>query len=302
MKIDRLIAITMHLLNSKVVSASALAERFEVSKRTIQRDMEALNQAGIPVVSTYGSEGGYEIIDGFKLTKQIAGEDDYQNMITALKGLHSAYDNDKISATLEKALTAMRGGEQRVFVDFAVAREKAQVNEYLRIIDKAIREQKILHISYTNAENAASERIVEPLALSYRWYGWYLFAYCTHSQEYRLFKLLRISRCLPKVGTFSKEHGNVQTLMNTALKPDMRKHYHIKLLCKKEIRKQALEYLGANIIEEQADEDFVIELHVPYERMWFSLLLGFGNQVEVLEPEELKIMLKQKAEEILSIY
>ncbi len=136
MKIDRLLAITMFLLNRETVSASALAERFEVSKRTIQRDIDTLNQAGIPITSVYGVEGGYEIMDGFKLTKQIAGVDDYLNIIIALKGLSTAYESQKINETLDKALYAMQGGEQQIFIDFSAAREGTLVNEYLHIIEK----------------------------------------------------------------------------------------------------------------------------------------------------------------------
>lgn len=303
MKTDRLIAITMYMLNRETVSASTLAERFEVSKRTIQRDIDALNQAGIPIVSTYGSDGGYEIMDGFKLIKQIAGVDDYLNIIIALKGLSSAYDNGKINTTLEKALATMQGGEQHVFIDFTVARERKQVNEHLKMIEKAISAKTLLCIDYTNADGMMSKRTVEPLALSYQWYAWYLFAYCTQKQGYRLFKLPRIVNCRPTAGCFSKQHGNVEELLKTASSPGKRKQFHIRLLCKKEIRQQAIEYLGDNIIEECENGDFILQLNeVPFERMWFSLLLGFGDQVEVLEPDELRAMLKQKVEEILSIY
>ena len=302
MKIDRLIAITMYLLNRETVSASTLAERFEVSKRTIQRDVETLNQAGIPIMSTFGAEGGYKIIDGFKLTKQIASVDDYLNIIIALKGLSSAYDNEKINSTLEKALTTMQGGEQRIFIDFSVAREGMLVSEHIQIIEKAIYNKMLLKISYTNADSISSERKLEPLALSYQWYAWYLFAYCTEKQDYRLFKLPRISSCKVIEGTFSKEHGNIEILMKTASSPDNRKYFNVHLLCKNEIRQQALEYLNYNIVEERENGDFVIAMSVPFERMWFSLLMGFGNQIKVLEPEQLKLMLREKAKEILSIY
>lgn len=293
MKIDRLIAITIYLLNRETVSASTLAGRFEVSRRTIQRDIDTLNQAGIPIVSTYGSEGGYEIMDGFKLNKQIANVDDYLNIIMALKGLNSAYDNRKINETLEKALTTIQGGKQRIFVDFSVAREGALVNEYLKIIDKAIYNKTLLRISYTNPEDISSERTVEPLALSFQWYAWYLFAYCTKKRDYRLFKLPRFSSCKAIGGIFSKEHGNIEVLMKTAFMQDKRKYYNIRLLCKREIRKQTLEYLNCEIVEERENGDFIITMSVPFERMWFSLLMGFGNQIEVLEPEELKIMRMQ---------
>lgn len=302
MKIDRLIAITMYLLNREIVSASVLADRFEVSKRTIQRDIEALNLAGIPIVSTYGAEGGYGIMDGFKLMKQIAGVEDYLNIITALKGLSTAYNNDKINTTLEKALTSLHSGEQRIFIDFSVAQEGIHMNEHLRMIEKAIYEKTPLTMEYVNADQMTSTRLVEPLALSFQWYAWYMFAYCTKKQDYRLFKLSRISKCEATLGIFSKEHGNIEELMKNKSKSDQREYYHIRLLCKKEIRQQVLEYLNVYKMEELDTGDFIITLNVPFERMWFSLLLGFGNKVQVLEPDELKVKLKQKAEEILSIY
>ncbi len=302
MKIDRLIAITMYLLNRETVSASLLAERFEVSKRTIQRDIETLCLAGIPIVSTYGAEGGYKIMDGFGLTKQIAGMDDYLNIIIALKGLSSAYDNKKIKETLEKALTIMKGSEQRLFVDFAVAREGSQVNKHLQVIEKAIHVQTPLLMKYTNADNITSERVVEPLALSFQWYAWYMFAYCTLNKSYRWFKLIRIIDCQPTSGFFTKAHDNIDSLMKNNLEPDQRKYYCVRLLCKKEVKEQVMEYLSSNITEEFDDGNFMIEFNVPFERMWFSIILGFGNQVEVIDPPELITMLKQKADEIMSIY
>lgn len=302
MKIDRLLAITMYLLNRGTVSASALAERFEVSKRTIQRDIDTLNQAGIPITSLYGAEGGYEIMDGFKLTKQIAGVDDYLNIIVALKGLSTAYESQKINQTLDKALCAMPGGDQRIFIDFSAAREGISVDDYLQIMEKAIDEKARLLIEYSNADSFITSRIIEPLALSFRWYAWYLFAYCTEKKAYRLFKLQRIVSCSPTGGTFSKEHGNIEELMKQQSESDKREYLNIRLLCKKEIRQQVLEYLNCCIEQEYENGDFVAAMNVPYERMWFSLLMGFGNQVQVLEPVELKAMLRQKAEDILSLY
>lgn len=301
MKTDRLIAITLYLLNRETVSASALAARFEVSKRTIQRDVEALNQAGIPIVSTYGAGGGYAIMGGFHLAKQPVTADDLLNITAALKGLSTAYASERVDDTLKKALAAKQGAEQRIFVDISAARERAQVNARLKTAEQAIRAQTPLRIAYTSAENATSERVVEPLALSYRWYAWYLLAFCTVRQDYRLFKLARIARCEPLDAPFTKAHGNVEALLSAVGRADGQA-LHVRLLCKGAIRRQALEYIGSNVVEERPDGDFVLAFDAPFERMWFSLLLGFGDQVKVLEPPELIPLLKQRAQEILSLY
>ena len=100
MKIDRLLGITIYLLNHRKVSARTLADKFEVSQRTIQRDMETLNMAGIPIVSTYGSDGGYAILDSFRMERQAACDSDYSFILTALKGLSTAYNEaTKMSPT-----------------------------------------------------------------------------------------------------------------------------------------------------------------------------------------------------------
>lgn len=303
MKIDRLIAITMYLLNRDTVSAAALAKRFEVSKRTIQRDIDTLNMAGIPIVSSHGAGGGYAILDGFRLAKQIADDTDYRNIIIALKGLSSAYSNPATTATLEKMLTITADDNPNIIVNLDAAREGRNIDEYLSVIEKAIADQTPLFIEYADATDMVSSRIVEPLRLSYQWYAWYFFAYCTVKQDCRTFKLTRVVSCHKARGTFSRPHENIDELIKQKNSVDTRKHYNIRLQCKKESRHSVFEYLGTNIIDELDTGDFILQLdHVPVERMWLSILLGFGSQVKVLEPEEVKDMLKEKAEQILSLY
>ncbi len=195
MKIDRLIGITMYLLNRNVVSAKELAERFEVSVRTVVRDIETLSMPGIPITSFMGSTGGYEILDTFKLNKQIINMEDYLFIITALKGLCSAYDNQKVNTTLEKLLATGQCNidGQRVFIDFSIVKEGDKIPEYVSKIEQAVIDRVMISFEYTDSLNRTNPRTVEPLALNYRWYAWYLFAYCTYKNDYRIFKLNRIS-------------------------------------------------------------------------------------------------------------
>lgn len=305
MKIDRLIGITMYLLNRNIVSARELAEKFEVSLRTIVRDVEALNMAGIPVSSSTGAGGGYEIIDTFKLNKQITNVDDYLSIITALKGICTAYDSRKLEATLEKflAVSSCNKDGQRVFLDFGVAKEGENVPQYIQALEDAISAQYMVEFDYTGGGGETKHRVVEPLALAYKWYAWYLFGYCTFRKDYRVFKLARICNLLTTKEPFIKEHSNVSELLEAHWNSDRRTYYDIKLLCRAEVKMPVMEYLGGRVLEEFENGDFVILLHSPEnERMWFSLLLGFGDKVKVLEPDELKDRLLQKANEIQKLY
>jgi predicted DNA-binding transcriptional regulator YafY len=305
LKIDRLIGITMYLLNRNVVSAKELAERFEVSVRTIVRDVDALSIAGIPISSSTGASGGYEILDTFKLNKQITTMEDYLFIITALKGMRSAYDNKKINTTLEKLLTAghYKDEEQRVFIDFGVVREGENIPEFVREIEEAIHNKSIVEFDYTDTTGQKSHRTVEPLALNYRWYAWYLLAYCTYKNDYRFFKLNRLTDLTVTDQSINCEHGNVPELLEKQWSNDTRRYIPMKLLCKAEARVPIMEYMKGKIVEERENGDFVMVTHgIENERMWFSLLLGFGDSVEVLEPQEIIDMLKEKTLQIQNLY
>jgi len=305
LKIDRLIGITMYLLNRNIVSAKELAERFDVSVRTIVRDAETLSIAGIPISSSTGASGGYEILDTFKLNKQITTVDDYLFIITALKGMCSAYDNKKINITLEKLLTAKqyKDEEQRVFIDFGVVKEGDNIPEYVREIEKAICDKKMIEFDYTDSTDRKNHRTVEPLALNYRWYAWYLLAYCIYKNDYRFFKLNRITELSVSNQPAAHEHGNIPELLEKQWSNDARRYIPMKLLCKAETRVPVTEYLKGKIIEERENGDFIMEMQgIENERMWFSLLLGFGDSVMVLVPQEIIDMLKEKSWQIQKLY
>jgi predicted DNA-binding transcriptional regulator YafY len=295
----------MYLLNRNVVSAKELAERFEVSVRTIVRDVDALSVAGIPISSSTGASGGYEILDTFRLNKQITTMEDYLFIITALKGMCSAYDNKKINTTLEKLLTVghYKDEEQRVFIDFGVVREGENIPEFVREIEEAIHNKSIVEFDYTDSTEQKSHRTVEPLALNYRWYAWYLLAYCTCKNDYRLFKLNRLTDLIVTNHPINYEHGNVPELLEKQWSNDTRRYIPMKLLCKAEARVPIMEYMKGKIVEERENGDFVMVTHrIENDRMWFSLLLGFGDSVEVLEPQEIIDMLIEKTLQIQNLY
>ena len=305
MKVDRLIGITMYLLNRGVVTAKELAGRFGVSVRTIVRDIEALSMAGIPISSSTGAAGGYEILDTFKLNKQITTMDDYLFIITALKGMCSAYDNQKINITLEKLLTAGHYGDwdQRVFIDFGVVREGGRISETVREVEDAIRCKKIIEFDYTDSAGCQNHRTAEPLALHYRWYGWYLLAYCAYKDDYRLFKLNRLSNLTVTDSPITHGHGNIPELLEKQWNSDNRRRYTMKLECKAEARIPVMEYLKGQIIQKRDNGDFILITDViENERMWFALLMSFGGAVRVLEPREIIDKLKDKSGEIQKLY
>jgi len=160
-----------------------------------------------------------------------------------------------------------------------------------------------VRISYVNALSESSSRLIEPIALNYRWYAWYLLAYCQTKQDYRIFKLARTSELEPTGVAFSKEHGDPAVLLEQAFQGTGRREMDITLRCKADVRVQVCEYLDGDIMETLDNGDFIMRMYaLTDERMWFAMLLSFGNKVTVLEPEELKMRLTETAGNILSLY
>lgn len=216
MKIDRLIAIMNYLLRHGRTSAQKLAEEFEVSIRTIVRDMETLGQAGIPIQSTCGVDGGYSIMDTYVMDRKVISRKDHDHIIIALCALLSAYADKSVEQTVDKLLPMYAHADAEevcrksaadaeevcrkssasavgaVQLDFSVAREDRGVNESIRILESAIRQRRIVTFRYTNNENVEKQMEVEPVRLEFKWYNWYLIAFHPGHQGYCMFKLVRM--------------------------------------------------------------------------------------------------------------
>ena len=245
MKTDRLLSIVIYLLNHDIASAAKLAARFEVSKRTILRDIEHISLAGIPIQSHPGAKGGYSIMEGYKLDGRIVNDDVMTTITTALQGLLSAYDNKRYNEALEKISSTFQQKQiQNIFLDFGASGENEEIQTRLKILENAMNVKYAVEISYENAMGYASRRLVEPIALNYRWYAWYLLAFCTSKKDYRIFKVARISKLEPAKIPFSIEHEEPAYLLEMAFQGGERKSLDITILCKAEIKVPICEYLG----------------------------------------------------------
>lgn len=303
MRTDRLIAIVNYLLAHGTTSAATLAAHFEVSKRTIQRDMEAIGLAGLPVTAIPGAAGGYAIMEGYALERQILTGRDRQYLAAALQGLDTA-TGSKMAARAANGLRALAPeGNRHVYINLSSAREGGQVEQWIQQVEKAIEACRVLHIRYRNANREESERDIEPLALVYEWYAWYVFAYCRLRGAYRRFKLARIQACEDMGQMFDGSLHESGAMREMADAPDTRTYVDALLRCRGRIRGAVCEYINGRVVEELGNGDFLYKVHLPEgERMWFSLLLGFGGEMEVLQPPSLRERLLQCARAVEKTY
>lgn len=301
MKIDRLYAITVYLMNHGKTPASELARRFEVSVRTVQRDMDALSRAGIPITAQAGAEGGYDLAGSFRMDRHTATQDEYAFILTALKGFYSAMREPKISAALEKLSALTREKDESVILDFSVLRERGE--EVLRLCQSAVRAKRPMQFEYTSAQGAARTHVVEPIAVIYRWYAWYLLAYAVDKADYRTYKLIRMHHAQVLDAAFTKAHDPADKILRENDAKDARPVTRVSVRCKQAARAKAVEYLNGEVTGEYENGDCAMTLHVvESEQLWFGTLLSLGDGVEVLAPEHIKMRLREAARKIITLY
>lgn len=305
MKIARLLAITVLMLNRRKVTARELAEEFEVSIRTIYRDVDTLNAAGIPVVSWQGYEGGFCIPDEFKLRRHLFTFDDLVSVLTTLKGVNQTLNNRDISAAIETLTALIPNEKEELFsqksdsfiVDITPWGGYADLRNHITVIHSAVNDSRLIRFSYSNADGKRSERETEPHTLVYKGFGWYLIAYCRLREEFRIFKLNRISdielleerfirRPLDPYRFFKQENDN-RPLCNMVLRfPSC-----MKLRLEESFPPQAI-----STVE---NGDIRITLSLPEDEWLHSMILSFGEHVQIESPDHLKITLKNRAAKML---
>lgn len=304
MKVDRILEIIIYLINHDNVPASYLAERFHVSVRTIQRDMVSISSIGIPVYAEGGKYGGYSILPTYKIKNSDIRNDEQQMILKALESLATSYTSDTLKVLIEKynAIIEKEGG-QKVFWDFGVTRENKHVQSINKLLEQAIAERKHITFDYRNASGKNSKQNIEPLAIHYKWYAWYLFAYSPQKKQYRTFKVARIQNLQVNDILSVIEHGNIEKLMKDSEQEYYQTCIHIEVQFDNEDTNLMSEYFPDCPAEKLTESLSRIFIDVPAkERLWKALLLSFGNRVKIVGPEEYKKELIETAKKFLSNY
>lgn len=304
MKTDRILEIIIYLINHDNVPASYLAERFHVSVRTIQRDMTSISAIGIPVYASAGKQGGYSVLPSYKMKNADIRADEQQMIIRALESLATSYSSDTLNGLIEKynAIVEKEGG-QKVFWDFGVTKENQQVQDMNSMLENAIGAKHMISFAYRNARGEQSRQEAEPLAIHYKWYAWYLFAYSEKTKEYRTFKVARMQDLTILERKSRIQHGNVEQLMKESEKAYYKTCIPIEVHFSDAETGLMKEYFPDCPITSIGKGKSKILINVPAkERLWKALLLSFGDKVTVVGPEDYKNELINTASKFLSNY
>ncbi|MWV42693.1 WYL domain-containing protein [Paenibacillus sp. HJL G12] len=302
MKLERLISMIYKLLNHEVVSASTLAEEFQVSPRTIYRDIDVICAAGFPVISYQGNKGGFGMMDGYKMDKSLLGSYDVATLITVLSSLSSVFEDERAQGTIERLQTV--GTEHQassLAVDLETRRTDPDVLPHLRT---AIMERNIVRFDYVNAKNERTTRAMEPVKLHFKYGNWYIYGYCRTRRDYREFRLTRMMNVLLTPDTFQPHHEFTREVgfSNSTWQDEVEE---VVIRVGPQALAEALDQFHQ--VDKQFHADGSMTMRIPVDRplqaSWLrSILLSFGSGAEVLEPPALRDILKEQLQNTLKLY
>lgn len=285
MKIDRLIGIVTVLLQNNKTTAPMLAERFEVSSRTILRDIDTLCQAGIPVVTTQGGDGGVSIMEGYKINKSVLTVNELQSLVAALKGFDSVSKTSNFESLMMKLApenNAMVSLTDSVIIDLS-SHYKDSLSDKIELIKQGIHERKIICFDYYYNKGETMRKI-EPYFIEFRWNAWYVFGWCCERHDFRRFKLNRLWNLSKTLETYTPRKVPLDNANALDTFPDP---YNMQILFDKSMRFRLIEDYGLNSYEE-SENGLLFSLNYTNKDYVFSWLLGFGDKAELLMPLDVR--------------
>lgn len=300
MKIDRLIGILSILLQRETVTAPELAEQFEVSRRTINRDIEDLCRAGIPLVTRQGVNGGISIMENYRLERTLLTNGEMRDILAGLRSLDSVNGTNRYGQLMEKlsaGASDFMTGDQSVLIDLSAWYKDSLVPKIERIregIDRA-RRCEFLYFS----PRGESRRRIEPYYLIFRWSSWYVWGWCEEKEDFRLFKLNRMDGLRLSPDGFERRNVPFPDLGEEKIFPG---GIRVKALFDPACKWRLVEDFGAGCFEVQGDGRLLFHADYTNREELLIWLLTFRDKVELLEPENVRQELKGTLRKVLEIY
>ena len=297
MKIHRLLGILAVLLRGQKVTAPALAQRFEVSRRTISRDIDALCMAGFPIVAEQGKGGGFSLAPGYRFDRQALTREEHMALTAALSGLESVSAPDSSVAALREKLSLSEQSGQ-LLIDLSSQFYRDSLTEKIALLQGAITDKKLVSFRYYS-EKGETDRKVEPYYITFQWSSWYLFARCLTRQDFRMFKLTRLWGLRMEDETFTPVQIPPERL---DFNREWAKNYLLCALFDPTEKYRLVEEYGPDCYSVEPDGRLKLTVDFTYYSSMLSWMLSFGGRAEVLSPPELRDDLRRQGEIFCSLY
>lgn len=308
MKIDRLISIIMLLLERNKISAAKLAKMFDVTPRTIYRDIETINLAGIPIVTYPGVNGGIGIMEEYKIEKKLFTISDITSLLIGLGSIHSTITTEEILNTTAKIkglippdqIIDIELKSNQIAIDHTPWIGNRKLNVNLDEIRTALYENRLISFKYSAQNGIKSERKVEPYRLVLKDSNWYLQGYCTTRKDFRTFKLSRITSLEISEDTFVARNFDYKALeMSSDIK---KKSILVKLLIDESLKDMMTDFCGEENITPSANGKLIASFPFTEDDYSYGMILRLGDKCKCLEPENVRLELIRRVENLLNIY
>lgn len=299
MKLDRMIGILSILLQQEKVTAPYLADKFEVSRRTIQRDIETLCMAGIPVVTAQGQNGGISIMEDYKIDRTLLSTSDMQAILAGLRSLDSVSGTNRYAQLMEKlsaGATGLLSADSHILIDLS-SWYKVSLAPKIELIHQAVLAEKTVSFFYYSPRGE-SRRELEPYHLIFQWSGWYVWGRCLLRQDFRLFKLNRMTD-LQTGESFQKQAAPLPDLSAEKVFPV---RYQVKARIHPSYKWRLVEEYGPDSFIVEEDGSLLFSFGFTDKTVILGWILSFGGCAELLEPAELRHDVLEFAEKICSRY
>ena len=308
MKVDRLVSIIMMLLEKERIGAQELADTFEVSPRTIYRDIDTINMAGIPVRSTSGVGGGFEIMQKYKIDKKVFSTADLSAILMGLSSLSNMIRGDELVNALAKVKSVIPADRAKdielkasqICIDLSPWIGNRNIQPYLDIIKTALQENRLISFEYVALHGKKTTRTVEPYLLVLKSGHWSFQGYCYKRNDFRLFRLSRISNLQMETETFTPRDYPKPQLEFADIFATMQ--IKIKIRIHKSIMDRVLDYCPYEDFSPDGDEHYIVRFPFIENEYHYDILFSFGDKCECLEPLHIRMEMKRRIHDIATLY
>lgn len=308
MKVDRLVSIIMVLLDKKRIGAQKLADMFEVSPRTIYRDIDAINMAGIPIRSISGVGGGFEIMPEYKIDKNVFSTADLSVILMGLSNLSNMIRGDELTNVLAKVksfIPADRAKDieiktDQICIDLGSWSGNKNIQPYLQMIKDALENCKLISFEYIAHHGNKTVRIVEPYQLVLKSSHWYFYGYCYNRNDYRLFRLSRMSDLRMEQENFVPRDYQRPILDFEKIIETLQTEIIIRI--HKSMLDRVLEFCTYDHFLPDDDEHYIVNFPFIENEYYYDILLSFGDKCECLGPLHVRAKMRRKIQDIAALY
>ncbi len=303
MKIDRLLGILSILSKKQKVKAKDLAEHFEVSLRTIYRDVEDICKAGIPLVTYPGGDGGIGIAEGFTLDKNMLTRSDLESIILGLKSLESVTQSAQIRSLLTRLSPEpdkLIPADGDLIIDLA-SFYRGSLAPKIALLREAIARRLAVRLNYYS-KDGHTVRELAPYFIAFKWSAWYVFGFCRLRQDFRLFKLNRMTQLELTGDSFEPKPLMPEQVNLEAFYQNPETKRYATLLLHKSLEYVMIDEYGVNSYERVDDTTILAKWDYVNEREMVKTVLRLGAGAKVLAPQSLADAVKEEAEKIVSQY